>query len=124
MKRRTLLSWISAAGAFALAAEKKPAKIRVAVKTHAKGRSAGDMRHGGEIQLLSDQPFEVRALDPFLQIGAAALTNYRYAGDQNQILIFTFLGNEDLRPGASMFLQYGNDRDGRVELGNFRIAAE
>ena len=123
MKRRNFLTLLIPAAALIAAADSKT-NIRVRVITHAKGRNAGDTRQGGEIQLLSDEPFAVRALDPFLQIGPVALTDYRYAGDRNQILTFTFLGNEDLRAGASMFLQYGNDRDGRIELGNFRPTSE
>lgn len=122
MKRRTLLA-LTIPISFAAAADSKT-NIRVRVTTHSKGRNAGDTRQGGEIQLLSDEPFAVRALDPFLQIGSVALTNYRFSGDRNQILTFTFLGNEDLRAGASMFLQYGNDRDGRIDLGNFRPSSE
>ncbi len=95
-------------------------KIRVSIRRAAKGKSAQETSPALEIVLFGEESFPVRALDPVLEIGAVHLTNFRFSGARNEILTFYTLGNEDLRPGALMALQYGNDQASRNELGNFR----
>jgi hypothetical protein len=116
MHRRNLLTLL--APAFLLRAAEP--KIRVRIERTRKGRSAAsnDSR-SMEIVLISNVPFPIRALDPVLKVGEVYLDNYRFSGERNEILTFYTLGDEDLRPGALMVLQYGNDRDSRNELGNF-----
>lgn len=116
MNRRHLLAVVTSV----LYLRAAGSKIRVSVQRSAKGRSAQDQHPALEITLFGDEPFPVRALDPVLEIGSVRLTNFRFSGAKNEILTFYTLGDEDLRPGALMALQYGNDQASRNELGNFR----
>ena len=117
MRRRLLLALL-APSLLLRAAEPK---IRVRIQRTHKGKSAaGDASPSLEIVLISDASFPIRALDPVLEVGQVHLENFRFSGENNEVLIFFTLGNEDLRAGALMALQYGNDRASRRELGNFR----
>lgn len=117
MRRRHLLVLL-AASLLLRAAEPK---IRVRIQRTHKGKSAAaDASPSLEIVLISEAPFPIRALDPVLEVGQVRLENFRFSGERNEVLTFYTLGNEDLRAGAPMALQYGNDRASRSELGNFR----
>ena len=117
MQRRHLLALFMAASPLPGAN-----KIRVVVRSvhTSKAKAASEESGALEIALFGSEPFPVRALDPVLAIGTVNLANYRFSGENNEILTFYTLGDEDLRPGAMMVLQYGNDRESRAELGNFR----
>lgn len=117
MQRRHLLAVFIAACPLLAAS-----KIRVVVRNvnFSKAKAASQESGALEIVLFGSEPFPVRALDPVLAIGTVSLANYRFSGENNEILTFYTLGDEDFRPGAMMVLQYGNDRGSRAELGNFR----
>ncbi|MBM3759644.1 MAG: hypothetical protein FJW36_05290 [Acidobacteria bacterium] len=116
MHRRQLFTLLAPA----LLLRASEARIRVRIQATRKGKSAAanDSR-SLEIVLISNEPFPIRALDPVLKVGDVYLDNYRFSGEHNEILTFFTLGNEDLRPGSLMVLQYGNDRPSRNEVGNF-----
>jgi hypothetical protein len=100
------------AGASGSLAAKRPSKVAMRVM------SAGEEAvRSYDFVLEADQPFPVRALDPVLNVGGVELLNYKHAGPNTLV----FAGDPaNLKQGASVFLQYGNDEESRWDLGYYR----
>ncbi|MGH9660294.1 MAG: hypothetical protein ACRD96_17220 [Bryobacteraceae bacterium] len=94
-------------------------KIRRAGKpTQEKSRQA--VSQTLEITVTSDQSFPIRALDPVLHIGDVEIREYRYFGEENKALIFTWHESDKLEEGAIVFLQYDYDTRTRTDLPPFK----
>ena len=71
-------------------------------------------------ELIAEERWPIRGLDPALHIGGVVVDAYRYGNAENTLLIFTCYQPDALKEGAEVHLQYGGDETSRTELPNFR----
>jgi hypothetical protein len=74
------------------------------------------------IDVIAEERWPIRGLDPVLHIGGTVLDSYQYGNAENTILRFTCHEPGQLQEGAQVFVQYGNDTDSRTSLPGFRWA--
>lgn len=128
MTRRNLLLLLTAGAAAAVVASARPVKgARYKAQRIRTSESGGNKlaESGAEtgpvvFELIADERWPIRGLDPVLHIGGMVVDSYRYGNAENTVLIFTCYQPESLQEGASVHLQYGGDETSRTELPNFR----
>ncbi|MBI3210860.1 MAG: hypothetical protein HYZ37_18400 [Candidatus Solibacter usitatus] len=120
MERRKFATMLGLSLAFGVSARGgfRGAKYKV---RRAGGRSAQQQGPPQNLQfeVSAEEPFPVRALDPVLHIGDYEVRDYRYGNMENTMLLFTCSEAEQLKDGAEVYLQYGNDERSRTSLPNY-----
>ena len=98
----------------------KGARYRVlgASKDQAQEKNA-DKNGPVVIELIAEERWPIRALDPILQIGGLTLDSYQFGNAENTILRFSCYDPDKLQDGATMYVQYGQDASSRTDLPNF-----
>jgi hypothetical protein len=74
------------------------------------------------IDVIAEERWPIRGLDPALYIGEAVLDSYQYGNAEGTILRFTCHDPGQLQEGAQVFVQYGEDTGSRTDLPDFRWA--
>jgi hypothetical protein len=74
------------------------------------------------IELMAEERWPIRGLDPVLHIGDVAVDSYQYGNAENTLLRFFCHEGNKLRDGARVFVQYGQDNNSRTDLSEFRWA--
>lgn len=124
-RRACLLSGFIAAGTL-FGRPVRGARYKVsrgAKPSTARSAASEDARSGPLVfDLMADERWPIRGLDPVLVVGGVSVESYQYGNSENTLLRFTCYEGNKLEDGARVFVQYGDDVNSRTSLPDFRWA--
>jgi hypothetical protein len=128
MTRRILLSalpwfaalpWSAAYGKPQRGARYRASRLSQGGEDSGKRRSASEQQGPVVFDLISEERWPIRGLDPVLRVGGVEIENYSYANSENTVLRFTCYEPGRLVDGSRVYVQYGHDTNSRTDLPEF-----